>query len=146
MPSYQMFVNKGQLTAEQKAKAAVAITDAHCAKTGAPRWYVQVIINEVEEGNRFICGFPAKDIVWLRGDVRIRTHEQNKELMDAIAAGVGEACGMPSGNVWIDLSGIDSLNVLKVDTTFPTAGGEKEWFETLSESTLEQIRKLESGS
>lgn len=56
MPTYQVYVNSGKLTVQQKEAVAVAITDAHVASTGAPRYYVQVIVNEVPDENRFVAG------------------------------------------------------------------------------------------
>lgn len=55
MPTYQIYANCGVLSPQQKSAAAVAVTDAHCQQTGAPRYYVQVIFHDIPEENRFVA-------------------------------------------------------------------------------------------
>ena len=143
MPSYQVFADKGMLSETQKEKTAQAITEALTALTGAPKWYVQVIFQEIDAGSRYICGKQSRGILWIRGDVRIRTPEQNAALMHELARRVGGACGIPKENVWIDLCGIEPENIMKFDTVFPAAGREDEWYQHLPQETKDRILELQ---
>ncbi len=49
MPTYFCTTLEGRLTAEQKRKIAGEITRVHCEVTGAPRFFAQVIFQEVSE-------------------------------------------------------------------------------------------------
>ena len=146
MPSYQVFARKGSLSDKQKEKLASAITEGHCKVTGAPDYYVQVIIQEVPEENRYICGKKAGDVIWIRGDVRCRTPEENRKLMETLMTGAAEACGCDPDWVWCDLCGIQATDILKFGTVFPPAGQEKAWQEALPERVKEKIRCLREGS
>lgn len=142
MPTYQVFANQGKLSAEQKRKAARAITEGHCAVTGAPDYYVQVIVNEVPEENRFVCGKPQSEVVWIRGDVRSRTPEQDKALMLELVKRVAEECSLDPDMIWIDLCAVEATDILKFGTVFPPAGQEKAWQEALPERVKERILQL----
>ena len=78
MPTYQVYVNQNKLDPGQKKAVARAITEGHCRLTGAPEYFVQVIIQEIADENRYICGKQFDRNMWIRGDVRCRTPEQNK--------------------------------------------------------------------
>lgn len=142
MPTYQVFVNQGKLTPSQKQAVAVAITDSHVGKTGAPRYYVQVIFNDVPDDNRYVAGKRFGKHMWIRGDVRIRTPEQNKELMLDMVDRVHEASGFDRNFIWCDLCPIEPTSIVKFGTVFPPAGAEKAWYDALPTDVKEVIRKL----
>jgi phenylpyruvate tautomerase PptA (4-oxalocrotonate tautomerase family) len=53
MPAYTVTAPVGQLSSIQKQRLAMEITRVHCDVTGAPSYFVQVIFNDVPEGNYF---------------------------------------------------------------------------------------------
>ena len=142
MPTYHVYVNENRLTREQKQAVAQAITDGHVAQTGAPPYYVQVIIDEVPDENRFVAGRPMGRHMWIRGDVRCRTPEQNKALMLELTRRVSGVCDFEQPFIWCDLSSIEPTNILKFGTVFPPAGQEQAWYDTLPEAVKTVIQEL----
>ncbi len=69
MPTYVCSVRAGSLTQPQKTAIAEAITRRHSEATGAPTFFVQVVVDE-NAGARFLGGSPADDQIWIRGDIR----------------------------------------------------------------------------
>ena len=145
MPTYHVYVNENRLTREQKQAVAQAITDGHVAQTGAPPYYVQVIIDEVPDENRFVAGRPMGRHMWIRGDVRCRTPEQNKALMLELTRRVSGVCDFEQPFIWCDLSSIEPTNIMKFGTVFPPAGQEQSWYDALPEPVKDAIRELMDG-
>ena len=145
MPTYHVYVNENRLTREQKQAVAQAITDGHVAQTGAPPYYVQVIIDEVPDENRFVAGRPMVRHMWIRGDVRCRTPEQNKALMLELTRRVSGVCDFEQPFIWCDLSSIEPTNILKFGTVFPPAGQEQAWYDALPEAVKTVIQELTDG-
>jgi phenylpyruvate tautomerase PptA (4-oxalocrotonate tautomerase family) len=142
MPTYQVYVNENKLSDRQKADVASAITEGHIAMTGAPKYYVQVIIHEIPDENRFVGGVAFSKHMWIRGDVRIRTPEENKALMLELTDRVSKVCDYEKAFIWCDLSGIDPANILKFEMVFPPAGQEQAWYDSLPDEVKDIIRKL----
>ena len=142
MPTYHVYVNENRLTREQKQAVAQAITDGHVAQTGAPPYYVQVIIDEVPDENRFVAGRPMGRHMRIRGDVRCRTPEQNKTLMLELTRRVSGVCDFEQPFIWCDLSSIEPTNILKFGTVFPPAGQEQAWYDALPEAVKTVIKEL----
>lgn len=145
MPTYHVYVNENRLTAGEKQAVAAAITDGHVAQTGAPPYYVQVIIDEVPDENRFVAGRPMGRHMWIRGDVRCRTPEQNKALMLELAERVSRVSGFEKPFIWCDLSSIEPTNILKFGTVFPPAGQEQAWYDALPDRVKALIGELMEG-
>nr|WP_326185547.1 4-oxalocrotonate tautomerase family protein [uncultured Oscillibacter sp.] len=145
MPTYQVYVNQNKLTFQQKKAVATAITEGHCAQTGAPKYYVQVIINEIPDENRFVCGQQFGKHMWIRGDVRCRTPEQNKNLMLELVGRVSEVCDYEKDFIWCDLCSIEPTNIVKFGTVFPPAGQEQAWYDALPDQVKDVIQALLDG-
>ena len=143
MPTYQIYVNKGRLSSEEKKKVASAITDGHISQTGAPRYYVQVIINETEDENRFIAGRNNDKVLWIYGDVRTRPAEQNAALMNELVQRTSEVCNYEKDMIWCDLNGIEPQNIMKFLTVFPPAGEEQRWHDSLPDETKDAIKRMQ---
>ena len=121
MPTYMVFSAPGALTAEQEQRVAEAITAAHSKSTGAPRYYVQVILGAGE-------------------DIRAgRSDEQLKDLLLELMRGVARAAEIDEEDVWIDLNEVRPTAILKFRTVFPPAGREKEWEESLPAPLREKL-------
>lgn len=145
MPTYQVYVDQNRLTVLQKQAVAAAITEGHCAQTGAPNYYVQVIIHEIPDGNRFVGGQPFDKHMWIRGDVRCRTAEQNKNLMLDLVGRVSEVCDYKKDFIWCDLCNIEPSNIIKFGTVFPAAGQEQAWYDALPDAVKDVIQMLLTG-
>ncbi len=114
MPTYVCSVPRGSLTSAQKQEIANAISRDHSEATGAPKFFVQVVIEEDESAAPYLGGTLTNDHIWIRGDIRAgRTVERRKSLIDMIEYG----------------------HVL------PEPGKEKEWFEALPESLKVYLAK-----
>jgi hypothetical protein len=119
MPLYNLAC-RAPLDAETRQRVAVAITDTHCAVTGAPAQFVNVI---------FFDGYPLRsglelDVVGgVRNDGN-RTPEVierlRRELVDAIA----QAARLPSVGVKVELVGVPSSWVMEGGHVMPAPGQE----------------------
>ena len=56
MPTYTVTVANLSLSPQQKSQIAEAITAAHNAQTGAPRFFAQVLFYAAKEGDHFVGG------------------------------------------------------------------------------------------
>jgi phenylpyruvate tautomerase PptA (4-oxalocrotonate tautomerase family) len=68
MPTYVCSVPEGSLTITQKPAVAEAIARIHSEATGAPQFFVQVIIDENQSVDRFLGGQLTTNHIWIRGD------------------------------------------------------------------------------
>ena len=143
MPTYHVYVNQGKLSARQKKDVAAAVTEGHARMTGAPKYYVQVIIDEIPDENRFVGGIPFNGHMWIRGDVRCRTPDANKALMMELIGRVSKVCDFDGSLIWCDLCNIEPANIVKFGTVFPPAGEEKAWHDALPREVKEIIQKLD---
>ncbi len=143
MPTYMVFSKPGAFSEEKEQRIARAITDAHARATGAPHYYVQVIMGMGSECRRFVGGRPSESQLWIRGDIRAgRTPEQLKELMLELMREVAQAAEIEEADVWIDLNEISPYGILKYCTVFPEAGKEKEWFDRLPEALQKKLNSM----
>lgn len=140
MPTYMVFSAPGVLNGEQEQRVAEAITAAHAKSTGAPRYYVQVILGAGEGCRRFVGGVPSQRQLWIRGDIRAgRTEEQLEDLLLELMRGVAQAAEVEEEDVWIDLNEIRPTAILKYKTVFPPAGREGEWEASLPPALREKL-------
>lgn len=73
---------QAHLLPRKKSAVAKAIARIHSEETGAPEFFVQVIIDENKYADQFLGGKLTTGHIWIRGDIRAgRTEEQRKELM-----------------------------------------------------------------
>ena len=146
MPTYTVYIKSDTLNNDRKQKAAQAITKAHSESTGAPEFYVQVIFNEISEGDRYVGGNPFNRHMWIRGDVRTgRSADQRRKWMQRMIQYVSESINWDINSIWIDLCGIEPESILKYGQVFPPAGQEKEWLENLPDETKKIVEALIEG-
>lgn len=142
MPTYQCRVPSGLLTNEQKKRIANAITGRHSEATGAPTFFVQVIIDEDKGHDRYVGGSVAGDHIWINGDLREgRSSEQIANLMLNICQDVADISGINREDIWIYINTLKCDHMMEFGKVLPVAGRESEWFNTLPE---ELRRKLEA--
>lgn len=70
MPTYVYSVPPKSLSDGQKDQIAVAIGRRHSEATGAPPFFVQVVIEESDTTRRYLGGEPSGAHIWIRGDIR----------------------------------------------------------------------------
>ena len=143
MPTYVCSVPAGSLNATQKALIAQAITRVHSESTGAPQFFVQVIIDENRSVDRFLGGHLSANHVWIRGDIRAgRTEEQRKTLMVQIAEEVSRIAGISQESIWVYLCKLEPTDMLEYGHVLPAPGNEEAWFERLPPSLQDYLAGL----
>ena len=143
MPTYVCSVPAGSLDATQKNLIARAITRLHSENTGAPQFFVQVIIDENKSVDRFLGGHPAASHIWIRADIRTgRTEYQRKNLITQIMKEVSQIAGISEQLIWIYLSNLEPTDMLEYGHILPAPGNEKAWFEQLPQSLRDYLTSL----
>ena len=146
MPTYNVVVKPNTLTEEQKLRVAQAITDEHHEATGAPKFYVQVIIDEIPGRKRFVSGYPCEKQMWICGYIRSgRNDKQRADLMRNLADRVAKAAGLDSNTIWCDLVMVEPANILKYGCVFSPPGEEQAWIEGLSDNVKQIIEEIRTG-
>jgi phenylpyruvate tautomerase PptA (4-oxalocrotonate tautomerase family) len=85
VPTYVCSVPPKSLSDDQKDQIAAAIGRRHSEATGAPSFFVQVIIEESDTTRRYLGGEPSGAHIWIRGDIRAgRPEAVRRALMLAI--------------------------------------------------------------
>jgi phenylpyruvate tautomerase PptA (4-oxalocrotonate tautomerase family) len=84
MPTYTCWATADTIGAGDRPKIVEALTEIHHEVAVAPRYFVQVVFNDLAPGSIYIAGQPADTgHVWIRADIRAgRTDEQKKTLLE----------------------------------------------------------------
>jgi phenylpyruvate tautomerase PptA (4-oxalocrotonate tautomerase family) len=99
MPTYLCYLPRDRFSQDQKAQIASAISFRHSEATGAPSYFVQVVIEEAR-AERYLGGKHTSDHVWIRGDIRAgRTEQQRTSLMLNVMRDFGRITGVAQENV-----------------------------------------------
>ena len=131
MPTYVCSIRPGSLDDAGKAAIAKAITRRHSEATGAPSFFVQVVIEE-NTGSRFLGGAPADGHIWIRGDIRAGRPESVRQgLMLAIMRDVAEIAGVRQSEVWVYLCNLAPTDMVEYGHVLPEPGQEQAWFDAL---------------
>ena len=143
MPTYTCAVKPGLLTVEQKQRIALAITRLHSEATGAPTWFVQVVIDENQHRQRYLGGQQADGHIWIRADIRAgRTHQQRQRLILSILKAVSEISGVTESEIWIYLCNLEPEDMLEFGHLLPQPGKEQAWFEGLQPELQRHLKSL----
>jgi phenylpyruvate tautomerase PptA (4-oxalocrotonate tautomerase family) len=95
MPTYVCTAREGQLSPDQKSRIAAEVTRIHSEVTGAPKFFAQVIFEEVKPGNHFMGGVPLVhdqlyDQIFVYGRVRAgRSIQEKLKMIKLMADAVG---------------------------------------------------------
>ncbi len=144
MPTYICSARDGLLTKDQKAQIAEEITRVHNEVTGAPRFFVQVLFNDLKPGSQFIGGVRRSvDQVWISGDIRAgrNQHDKGKLRLD-ILRGFSRISGVPEVDVWVYLNELPARNMAEFGQMLPEPGGEEAWIAALPQALQDRLRKL----
>jgi phenylpyruvate tautomerase PptA (4-oxalocrotonate tautomerase family) len=143
MPTYVCSVPAGSLTFTRKTAVAEAIARIHSEATGAPLFFVQVIIDENQSVDRFLGGQLATNHIWIRGDIRAgRTAEQRKKLMLHIMRDVSQIAGVNEDSIWVYLCNLEATDMVEYGHVLPAPGDEQAWFEKLPQPLKDYLAGL----
>ncbi|WP_338355586.1 tautomerase family protein [uncultured Marinobacter sp.] len=129
MPTYTVTVANLSLTPQQKSQIAEAITAAHNAQTGAPRFFAQVLFYAANEGDHFVGGsVNTAPQVYVHGLVRDgRSIEIKQALMSQILEEIAQILDITGEDVWIYLQDIPATQMIEFGRFLPAPGEEAEW-------------------
>jgi phenylpyruvate tautomerase PptA (4-oxalocrotonate tautomerase family) len=117
---------EGTFSRDQKILLAKAVTDIHCAATGAPRSFVRIIFNTYPEESGFLAETPSATVFLLchiRAGRTIETkHSMLKQINDA-AVKIG---GISSDALAIILEEIPTGNGMEFGVILPGTSPEEE--------------------
>ena len=144
MPIYFCTAAEGRLTSGQKAEIAKAITTIYNEETGAPRYLVQVIFNDIAPGNHYIGGrVGSADQIWVRCDTRSgKTDAEKNGMIRRILKDVAKISGADEESVSVLLNETPYSNITEFGRIAPAAGEEAAWFSSLPEAMRERLRPL----
>ena len=128
MPLYICNTKQGVLDQNQKASIAQAITDIHCAVTGAPPSFVHAVF--FEEAPQFPQdGKEDSKDIFVRGTIRAgRSDDQKNDISERIQKALVSHTGLePSGAAAL-IRETPASWVLEGGEIMPEPGEEAEWF------------------
>ena len=129
MPTYTVTVANLSLSPQQKSQIAEAITAAHNAQTGAPRFFAQVLFSAASEGDHFVGGrVNTAPQVYVHGLVREgRSTEIKQALMSQMLEEIAQIINITAEKVWIYLQDIPATQMIEFGRFLPAPGEEAEW-------------------
>jgi phenylpyruvate tautomerase PptA (4-oxalocrotonate tautomerase family) len=132
MPTYVCFVPPKSLSDDQKDQIAAAIGRRHSEATGAPPFFVQVVIQESDTTRRYLGGELSGAHIWVRGDIRAgRSESVRSALMLAIMKDVSAIAAVPEASIWVYLCNLEPTDMVEFGHMLPAPGDEQAWFEGL---------------
>jgi phenylpyruvate tautomerase PptA (4-oxalocrotonate tautomerase family) len=132
MPTYVCYVPPNSLSDDQKDQIAASISRCHSEATGAPSFFVQVVIQESDKTRRYLGGELSGAHIWIRGDVRAgRTKSVRSELMLAIMRDVSAIAAVPEASIWVYLCNLEPTDMVEFGHVLPAPGDEQNWFDGL---------------
>ena len=134
MPTYTVTVANLSLSPQQKSQIAEAITAAHNAQTGAPRFFAQVLFSAANEGEHFVGGrVNTAPQVYVHGLVREgRSTEIKQALMSQMLEGIAQIVEITAEEIWIYLQDIPATQMIEFGRFLPAPGDEAEWEKGMS--------------
>ncbi len=129
MPFYQCLVPAGSLSADNRSALAEAITDVHCAVTGAPRGFVNVLFLEYESGTYFTAGKPHACSA-INGTIRAgRDRATRARLLTELSQAWVSITGQDARDLLIGLNEMDATSIMEAGLIMPAPGEEAQWLE-----------------
>ena len=143
MPTYTVTVANLSLSPQQKSQIAEAITTAHNAQTGAPRFFAQVLFYAANEGDHFVGGrVNTAPQVYVHGLVREgRSTEIKQALMSQMLEEIAQIINITAEKVWIYLQDIPATQMIEFGRFLPAPGEEVEWEKGMSSEERASLPK-----
>ncbi len=143
MPTYVCSLAEGFVNDSQKAAIAEAVTRIHGEETGAPSYFVQVVIEEKKSADRFLGGSRAAGQIWIRGDIRAgRTQAQRNAMMLRIMKEVSRITNAKEEEIWVYLCNLEPTDMLEYGHVLPQPGEEADWFSRLPKPLQDYLAQL----
>jgi phenylpyruvate tautomerase PptA (4-oxalocrotonate tautomerase family) len=142
MPTYVCSVPPRKLDDSQKSEIADCISSRHSEATGAPPYFVQVVIEE-SPADRYLGGKKSSDHIWVRGDIRAgRSEEVRSKMMLNMMKDINRITGISYDNIWVYVCNLAPTDMVEYGHVLPVPGKEKQWFEQLPESLRSYLVSL----
>jgi phenylpyruvate tautomerase PptA (4-oxalocrotonate tautomerase family) len=142
VPTYVCSVPAKKLTSSQKSEIAKSISNRHSEATGAPPFFVQVVISETEH-DRYLGGQKTSDHIWVRSDIRAgRTETAREKMMLKIMEDISRITQISQEHIWVYVCNLAPTDMVEYGHVLPLPGTEKEWFENLPGSLQHYLNSL----
>jgi phenylpyruvate tautomerase PptA (4-oxalocrotonate tautomerase family) len=144
MPTYTCWATADTIGAGARRKIVEALTEIHHEVAVAPRYFVQVVFNDLAPGSIYIAGQPADTgHLWIRADIRAgRTDKQKTTLLDRITTEVGQILDVAPEEVWVYICDIPGGNIAEYGRALPNPGEEDQWFDALPNGLQHRLEPL----
>lgn len=141
MPTYA-FTSTRRFSADEKTKLVESVTAIHAKEAAAPRCFVQVIFNTLEEGSIFVGGEAiSRGHVWINALIRAgRTKEQKTAILTRVMQETSEILGVSPETVWVYVSDVPAQNMAEFGAVLPEPGGEDAWFDALPSELRKKLK------
>ncbi len=131
MPLYLCSTPADTLPPDTRQRIATAITEVHCAETGAPRQFVHVVFfdREHREVAARLAGTTMKDArCQLFGSIRSgRSGTVRQRLVDGMRDGVARILDLDRSEVVMSTRDVDARWVMEGGELLPEPGEEAAW-------------------
>ncbi len=126
MPTYTVTVANLSLSPQQKSQIAEAITAAHSAQTGAPRFFAQVLFSAANEVDHFVGDrVNTAPQVYVHGLVRQgRSNDVKQALMSQMLEEIPRIAGLTVEDIWIYLHDIPPTQMIDFVRFLPSPAAE----------------------
>jgi len=133
MPTYVVSTQVGRLDAAMKQEIASEITRIHSHTTGAQAFFVQVIFNEIAEGNQFVGGGLLRaEHIFVHGLIRTgRNSEQKNLLLTEMVESIVNTTSIARRHVWVYISDLAPEQMIEYGYVLPNPGLESDWLDSL---------------
>ena len=147
MPTYVVTSTPQRLTKKHKANIAQQITNIHCSVTGAPRYFVQILFNDVPSENYFLAGKPLEeDNIYVHAHIRGgRTIESKQKIMTDILNTVALETGADKSSLQVYLTDIPANQVAEFGAVLPEPGEEQAWEDAQSDEAKARMVRLNAA-
>jgi phenylpyruvate tautomerase PptA (4-oxalocrotonate tautomerase family) len=137
MPTYYCTTIEGRLADDEKGRIASEITRIHCEVTGAPKFFAQVIFEQVKPGNYYMGGKQLKhDQIFVYGHIRTgRAAVDKSRMIRLMAEAIAAAARFDDlRSVWVYVAELPPRQMIEFGRLLPEAGDEPAWTAALSEA------------
>ncbi|MEB3022015.1 tautomerase family protein [[Mycobacterium] crassicus] len=128
MPVYRCYSPAGLLNRATKSRIAREITAIHTQMTGAPELYVNVLFQEIADGDCFVAGQTAAHS-YLFGLIRHgRDLDTRQQMLRQLSRMWTAITGQPESELLVMLTEVDPANAMEAGVVLPEPGHEARWF------------------
>ena len=145
MPTYTVRYSNFNLSQKQKNSLANDISNTHSKFTGANTFFAQVIFQKNEKNSHFMGGklIKTKEI-FLNGQIRSgRTAKIKNQLILGLRKILIKNTNLKKEFVWVYLEDLLPDQMIEYGKILPRSGQEKKWFDSLSSSLRQRLKKIE---